>query len=173
MDRYIALLHRDATGGYGVSFPDFPGCISGGDDWAAATNAAAEALRLHVEGMLADGQKLPAPRSPEELKADPEFARDFRDAIVSSVPLLPPRGKPERINVMIDTNLLRTIDAAADRLGMSRSAFLSIGAQRLLESGIGGDLPARRSPGKKILVQPVRRPKPNHLSAVPSSKKRA
>ena len=27
---YIALIHKDARSDYGVSFPDFPGCITAG-----------------------------------------------------------------------------------------------------------------------------------------------
>jgi len=28
---YIALVHKEKDSAYGVSFPDFPGCISAGD----------------------------------------------------------------------------------------------------------------------------------------------
>ena len=28
---YIALIHKDADSGYGVSFPDVPGVIAGAD----------------------------------------------------------------------------------------------------------------------------------------------
>jgi hypothetical protein len=28
---YVALVHKDEGTSYGVSFPDFPGCISAGD----------------------------------------------------------------------------------------------------------------------------------------------
>ena len=30
MRHYIALIHKDADGDYGVSFPVLPGCISAG-----------------------------------------------------------------------------------------------------------------------------------------------
>ena len=30
MWHYIGLLHKDAHSDYGVSFPDFPGCITAG-----------------------------------------------------------------------------------------------------------------------------------------------
>ena len=139
MRRYIALLHRDADGGYGVSFPDFPGCISAGDGWEKAATAAADALRFHVEGMLADGEKLPKARSPEELRAERTIAKQFEGAIVTSIPLLPPSGKLERVNVVFDSALLREIDRAAKHLGMNRSAFVSAAARQLL--GGGTDLP--------------------------------
>jgi len=28
---YIALIHKEENSDYGVSFPDFPGCISAGE----------------------------------------------------------------------------------------------------------------------------------------------
>jgi hypothetical protein len=31
MRYYVGLLHKDADSDYGVSFPDFPGCITAGD----------------------------------------------------------------------------------------------------------------------------------------------
>jgi predicted RNase H-like HicB family nuclease len=131
----VALLHKDSTGGYGVSFPDFPGCISAGDTWESGVDNAVQALRFHTEGMIADGQTVPDPRSLDELRQDPESAEDFRDAVVTLIPLLPPRGKQERVNVSLDGNLLREIDKAADAQGLTRSSFLAEGARLLL--GIG------------------------------------
>jgi len=132
MSRYIALIHRGETGSWGVSFPDFPGCISAADTFEEIVDAAARALRFHVEGMIEDGDAIPAPRSLEDLRADPEFAEDFADAIVSLVPLLPPRARPMRVNVSLDANLLIEIDAKAAELGMNRSEFLAEAAKRLI-----------------------------------------
>src|SRR5690242_15631984 len=100
MRRYVALLHPDATGGYGVSLPDFLGCTSAGDSIAEAADQAALALRLHVEGMMEDGDAIPEPRSAEELKKlMPDW---FEDATIALVPLLPPRGGAERLNISLD-----------------------------------------------------------------------
>jgi predicted RNase H-like HicB family nuclease len=139
--RYIALLHPDATGGYGVSFPEFPGCISGGDTLAEAADQAAQALRLHVEGMIEDGETIPEPRSAEELGKDSRVKAWFKDATVALVPLLPPRDRVERLNISLDRNLVREIDTAAKALGMNRSAFLAAGAQRLLEDAAVSQAP--------------------------------
>jgi predicted RNase H-like HicB family nuclease len=32
MRQYIALIHKDASSDYGVSFPDLPGCVTAGVD---------------------------------------------------------------------------------------------------------------------------------------------
>ena len=54
VQHYRALLEPDGKGGYGVVFPDFPGCVSVGADAETAVHQAAEALALHIEGMLED-----------------------------------------------------------------------------------------------------------------------
>lgn len=132
MSRYIALAHRGDTGSWGISFPDFLGCISAADSFEDVVEQGAEALRFHVEGLLEDGEAIPEPRPLEVLRADPEFADDFVDAIVTVVPLLPPRDRPMRVNVILDANLLARIDDAAKRLDLNRSEFLAEGARRLI-----------------------------------------
>ena len=83
MAGYIALVHKDAGTSYGVSFPDVPGCISAGDTFEEAIALAAEALAGHFAAMRHDGDPIPAPRSFEELKCDPEFTS--ADVIVTMV----------------------------------------------------------------------------------------
>jgi predicted RNase H-like HicB family nuclease len=134
MSRYIALAHRGETGFWGISFPDFPGCISAADSFEDVVERGAEALRFHVEGLLEDGETIAEPRSLEDLQADPEFAEDFDKAIVTVVPLLPPRDRPMRVNVILDANLLANIDTLAKQLGLNRSEFLAEGARRLIVS---------------------------------------
>lgn len=85
MSGCIALVHKDEGTSYGVSFPDVPGCISAGDTFEEAVANAAEALAFHFAGMREDGDAIPAPRSFEELKRDPEFVEDSADAIVTMV----------------------------------------------------------------------------------------
>jgi predicted RNase H-like HicB family nuclease len=60
MSEYIALIHKEPGSDYGVSFPDFPGCISAGKTLDEARAAAVEALALHIEGMIEDGETIPA-----------------------------------------------------------------------------------------------------------------
>jgi len=71
MPSYIALLRKDPDSDYGVEFPDFPGCVSAGTDVDEARRMAEEALDLHIEGMIADGDRLPEPSNLEEIVADP------------------------------------------------------------------------------------------------------
>jgi hypothetical protein len=43
---YIAYRHKDRKSDFGVSFPDFPGCITAGRTLEEARRRAAEALGL-------------------------------------------------------------------------------------------------------------------------------
>lgn len=71
MPQYIALLRKDPESDFGVDFPDFPGCVSAGRTLDEARQMAQEALDLHVEGMIEDGEPLPEPSSLESVMEDP------------------------------------------------------------------------------------------------------
>jgi predicted RNase H-like HicB family nuclease len=58
---YIAYLHKDRDSDFGVSFPDFPGCVTAGRTLEEARRMAAEALALHIAGMIEDGEMVPDP----------------------------------------------------------------------------------------------------------------
>jgi predicted RNase H-like HicB family nuclease len=70
MRRYSVLLIPDAgAGGYTVLFPALPGCITEGDTLEDALANAREAIALHVEGLIADGEPVPDESAPPELAA--------------------------------------------------------------------------------------------------------
>src|SRR5215831_18782414 len=68
---YIAYLHKDRDSDFGVSFPDFPGCVTAGKTLDEARRMAAEALALHIEGMAEDGEPIPEPSKIDEVAEDP------------------------------------------------------------------------------------------------------
>jgi predicted RNase H-like HicB family nuclease len=67
MRSYIGLVHKDADSHFGVSFPDFPGVVTAGTTLNDARAMAKEALALHIEGMVEDGEAIPEPSGLEEL----------------------------------------------------------------------------------------------------------
>ena len=87
MPHYIALIHKDSDGCYGVSFPDIPGVVTGGDTLEEAMEEATELLQFAAEDWInPDGSTgFKAPRSIDELRSDPEFIEDARDAVVAFV----------------------------------------------------------------------------------------
>jgi predicted RNase H-like HicB family nuclease len=130
MPNYIAVVHKEPASDYGVSFPDFPGCITAGKSIDEAKNLAYESLLLHIEGQREDGEPLPAPTNLEDIVADPENA-DAVAFLVVSVP--DAAGKAKRINITMPEEILRRVDSAAKSRGLSRSSYLTRAAQEAMK----------------------------------------
>lgn len=122
--RYIALVRKDADSDFGVEFPDFPGCVTAGTTIEEARRMAAEALELHVQGMIEDGDRLPAPSLLPAIMADPANS----DAVAFIVTLTEAAGGNVRVSITLSERLLRRIDARAK----NRSAFLARAAEKAL-----------------------------------------
>jgi len=65
MTHYIALIHKEADSGYGVSFPDVPGVIAVADTLDEALREAGVALGFAFEDW--EGAR-PAPRTLDDLR---------------------------------------------------------------------------------------------------------
>ena len=131
MANYIAIVHKEPKTDFGVSFPDFPGCITAGQTVDEAKDLAQEALALHVRGIIEDCDELPAPSKLEDIMADADYA-DAVAYLVVSIPDTKPRTV--RVNITLPEMTLKQIDAAAKKRGMSRSSFLVHLAQNAIHS---------------------------------------
>jgi predicted RNase H-like HicB family nuclease len=70
-----AVVHKEPGSDDGVSFPEFPSCVTAGATLDVAVALAHDALALHLVGMAADGDPPPArPRTVAEVPAHPELA---------------------------------------------------------------------------------------------------
>ena len=74
---YIAYLHKNRKSDFGVSFPDFPGCITAGRTLEEARRRAAEAFSFHIVGMVKDGEKIPNPSTVDDVVDDIKIPRRF------------------------------------------------------------------------------------------------
>ena len=117
---YIAYLHKDRNSDFGVSFPDFPGCITAGKTLDEAHRMAAEALALHIAGMVEDGDTIPAPSALDDLTDDP--AR--KNAVAFLVHVDPHTDRTVRINITAREKQLERINQLARKAGMTRSAYM-------------------------------------------------
>ena len=129
MSNYIGLIHKDADSDYGVSFPDFPGCVSAGVTLDEARAGAEEALALHIEGMVEDGEAIPEPTLLEDVMADPEN----RDGVAILVKAPQFDQRTIRVNVTFPEDVLRQIDTFAQEAGFTRSGFLAVAARHEIE----------------------------------------
>jgi predicted RNase H-like HicB family nuclease len=127
MRHYIAVVHKDADTDYGVSFPDFPGAVTAARSVDDAVEMAEEALALHVEGMLEDGEAIPQPSGFDHIRANP----DYRNGLPVLVPLRTD-ALAMRINVTLPAAVLRRIDDHVEEEGLTRSGFLADAAQHEL-----------------------------------------
>lgn len=121
-----ALIHEE-DGVFGISFPDFPGCVASGATAEEAFERGSSVLAFHVAGMLEDGDVIPRLRSMKEI-ADQDGRALLEGATWVRVPLDLP-GKAIRINVSLEDRLVEQIDRAAKASGVSRSGFLAEAAK--------------------------------------------
>ena len=129
MVSYPALIRKDRDSDFAVEFPDFPGCVSAAPNLDEALRLAEDALRFHADGMLEDGEAIPAPTPLERILESAEA----QGAAAYLVRLMPKKGRAVRVNITLDENLLADIDAATREQGMTRSGFLADAARGALD----------------------------------------
>lgn len=137
--RFPIVVHKDACSGYGVTVPDLPGCFSAGDSLDEAIESAREAIACHLEGLLMDGEPIPARASLETHQGN----EDYRDGVWAIVAVDVSRLSSEtrRINITIPARVLDIVDQAAVREGQSRSGFLAQAALSYVQQRSEGALP--------------------------------
>ena len=128
MRTYIALLRKDPDSDFGVDFPDFPGCVTAGSTLEEARAMAEEALALHIEGMIEDGDPIPAPSSLDEIMADAHNV----GAVAFLVAAPEPAPKIVRVNITVPEPDLRAIDTFASSHGLTRSGLLVEAARQFI-----------------------------------------
>lgn len=124
MTDYIAIIHKDPESDFGVSFPDFPGCTTVGTTLDEARTLAQEALEFHIEGMVEDGDDIPAPSSLDKVMHDPDNASGVAFLVNVRTP-----SKAVRVNVTLEENLLSAISGVSK----NRSKFLADAAWEKLQ----------------------------------------
>jgi predicted RNase H-like HicB family nuclease len=130
-ENYIAFIHKDPDSDFGISFPDFPGVVTAGETLNAAVGLAHEALTLHIEGMIEDGEEIPPPSTFEQITTK---AKDHYNALVL-VPVLLDTQKTARVNVSFPEDVLAQIDEYAKNHGLTRSGFLTQAARQAIKVG--------------------------------------
>ena len=117
MATYLGVVERGEHG-FGVFFPDVPGCVSAGDNLFEAMENGEQALEAHIELLMQDGEEIPEASCEVAVDDDIEVASYFLARVE-----LP--GKTVRLNITIDEGLVARID----RVARNRSAFLAEAAR--------------------------------------------
>jgi predicted RNase H-like HicB family nuclease len=141
---YPVVLHKDRGSDYGVTVPDLPGCFSAGKTVDEALAMAKEAIELHLEGLIHQGQSIPRPGPIERHQENP----DFRGGAWAIVTIDPAglRVNAKRINITIPERVLDAIDSFTRQRGQTRSGFLVEAATEHMGRN-GGRTPPQRGKG--------------------------
>ena len=127
----VALIHGVA-GAYGISFPDFDGCVSGGTSIDECLRRGKETLAFHLESMAEVGEQLPRLRALDEIKQDAALQDDLSDNVLAAVIEVTLPEKSVRVDIAIDERLLEPLDKRAAEQGETRDAPISKAARAVL-----------------------------------------
>ena len=120
---YPVVIHKDRGSDYGVTVPDLPGCFSAGRTMDDALAMVREAIELHLEGLIEEGQIVPEPGAVEDHMREAQY-RNGTWALVSVDPAVL-RVKAKRINVTFPERVLDAVDRQAKAEGDTRSGLLA------------------------------------------------
>ena len=67
---YPAIFHSAEEGGFWITFPDFPECLTQGDNMEQGYEMAVDALGLCIEDMEKEKRSLPHPSAPADITLD-------------------------------------------------------------------------------------------------------
>ncbi len=119
---YPAIVEKGPEG-YGVYFPDLPGCVSAGATVTEAARGAQEALEGHLSVMAEFGDPIPEPSELGEHKPYEGIVEVCRILVAGERP-----GRAVRVQITIEDQLLAKID----RVASNRSRFLADAAREKL-----------------------------------------
>jgi len=128
---YPAIFEPNELGGYTVTFPDLPGCITEGDTLDEALKMAAEAMALHLYGLEEDGAEIPAPSNPAEVKI-PEDASPSAFVTLVQARTEPIRDEMENRAVKKTLTLPKWLNDAAEKAGINFSQVLQFALKEIL-----------------------------------------
>ena len=130
---FPAIAQGDQAAGYSATFPDLPGCTAHGADPAELLARARDALRDHLTRLSQTDQDWPEP-TPLEKVVRPDGVPTAQVLLID----VQIEETPVRVNISIGERLLKRIDAAAERRGMTRSGFIAASARTALGDGPQG-----------------------------------
>ena len=69
---YPAIFHKAEEGGFWISFPDIPECLTQGETMDEAYEMAVDALGLALTSRVEEGQPIPSASDPSSITMDPD-----------------------------------------------------------------------------------------------------
>lgn len=123
--QYPAIFNIDDD--ISIFFPDLHGCLSCADDMQEAFKNAKEALQLHLFGMEEDGEEIPQPSSPLDIKPEKN------QVLVMIEAWMPPfREKMMNKSIKKTVTILRWINLLAEKENVDYSHLLQMALRKYL-----------------------------------------
>jgi predicted RNase H-like HicB family nuclease len=66
MYRYLVIFEKTSTG-YSAYVPDLPGCVATGPDKTSTEELIYEAVKFHIEGLVAENNEIPPGNAESEV----------------------------------------------------------------------------------------------------------
>jgi predicted RNase H-like HicB family nuclease len=118
--RHFPAIIEKASDGYGVFFPDLPGCTSAGATVQEAALNAEEALQAHIDLSVEHGDRIPEPSTLNQITVDSNVVEVARILVRADLP-----NRTVRVNITMPEDLLTAADRYAVQTGYSRSGLLA------------------------------------------------
>jgi predicted RNase H-like HicB family nuclease len=125
---YPAIIERGSDG-FGVFFPDLPGCTSAGDTVQDAAINAEAALQAWLELSAEHGDTIAPPSDLSTLVLEHDVVEAARILVRAET-----NSRSVRVNITLPEDLLHAIDRYAERNGFSRSGVLAQAARERLRA---------------------------------------
>ena len=120
MQRFYTAIIEKAKDGFGVFFPDLPGCTSFGRTVEEAAANAFAAAQAHVALSLEYGDANGEPRATDAIPTE----RGIKEVARLLVPV-EMADEPVRVNISLPSAALEALDRAAKELSLSRSGAIA------------------------------------------------
>jgi predicted RNase H-like HicB family nuclease len=128
---YPAVFDPNENGGYTVTFPDLPGCVTEGDNLDEALLMAAEAMALHLYGMERDGDEIPEPSKPSDVTLPEDVDKDAFVTLVQAR-TEPIRDELQNRAVKKTLTIPQWLNDAAEKEGINFSQTLQFALKEKL-----------------------------------------
>lgn len=133
MSSYFAVITKSTDGYFVAEFPDFPEAVTQGKDLEECIFMAQDVLNISLEAYTLERRAIPRPSTIEEIKAKTKelLKEDAEYTDLSFEPLFqyfkaPEMSqKPVKVMVSFPKAALESIDQKAERMGLTRSSFLT------------------------------------------------
>lgn len=115
---YPSIFHKAEEGGFWVSFPDIPECLTEGDDMRQAYEMASDALGLVISDKIKNEEILPTPSLADEIDTEDGYL------VIIEFDLLEYQRKHNNRAVKKTLSIPAWLNEAAIRAGVNFSQVL-------------------------------------------------